>query len=29
MSLVRDGHPLAAFCHKVLSAIYENGTPVE
>jgi glutathione S-transferase len=23
------GHPLASFCHKVLIALYENGTPFE
>lgn len=27
MSLVLYGHPLASFCHKVLIALYENGTP--
>ncbi|MGO8657651.1 glutathione S-transferase family protein, partial [Rhizobium ruizarguesonis] len=29
MSLVLYGHPLASFCHKVLIALYENGTPFE
>ncbi|KEC73381.1 UNVERIFIED_ORG: glutathione S-transferase [Rhizobium esperanzae] len=29
MSLVFYGHPLASFCHKVLIALYENGTPFE
>ncbi|EJZ21875.1 glutathione S-transferase family protein [Rhizobium sp. Pop5] len=29
MSLVLYGHPLASFCHKVLIAFYENGTPFE
>jgi glutathione S-transferase len=27
MSLVLYIHPLASFCHKVLIALYENGTP--
>ncbi|MBK4216244.1 glutathione S-transferase family protein [Paracoccus caeni] len=26
MSLTLYGHPLAAYCHKVLVALYENGT---
>lgn len=29
MSLVLYGHPLASFCHKVLIALYENGTPFD
>lgn len=29
MSLVLYQHPLASFCHKVLMALYENGTPFE
>jgi glutathione S-transferase len=29
MSLTLYLHPLAAFCHKVLIALYENGTPFE
>ncbi len=29
MSLVLYMHPLASFCHKVLIALYENGTPFE
>ncbi len=29
MSLVLYGHPLASFCHKVLIALYESGTPFE
>ena len=29
MSLTLYYHPLASFCHKVLIALYENGTPVE
>lgn len=29
MTLVLYGHPLASFCHKVLIALYENGTPFE
>lgn len=29
MSLVLYQHPLASFCHKVLIALYENGTPFE
>jgi glutathione S-transferase len=27
MSLTRHFHPLASYCHKVLIALYENGTP--
>jgi glutathione S-transferase len=27
MSLILYYHPLASFCHKVLIALYENGTP--
>lgn len=27
MSLTLYSHPLASFCHKVLVALYENGTP--
>lgn len=27
MSLTLYSHPLASFCHKVLIALYENGTP--
>jgi glutathione S-transferase len=27
MSLTLHMHPLASFCHKVLIALYENGTP--
>ncbi|MGE0716279.1 MAG: glutathione S-transferase family protein [Alphaproteobacteria bacterium] len=29
MPLVLYIHPLASFCHKVLIALYENGTPFE
>lgn len=29
MSLVLHMHPLSAFCHKVLIALYENATPFE
>jgi glutathione S-transferase len=29
MSLILFQHPLASFCHKVLIALYENGTPFE
>lgn len=29
MSLTLYQHPLASFCHKVLIALYENGTPFE
>jgi glutathione S-transferase len=29
MALVLYFHPLASFCHKVLIALYENGTPFE
>ncbi|MDL2405608.1 glutathione S-transferase family protein [Rhizobium calliandrae] len=29
MSLILYQHPLASFCHKVLVALYENGTPFE
>jgi glutathione S-transferase len=29
MSLFLHQHPLASFCHKVLIALYENGTPFE
>jgi glutathione S-transferase len=29
MTLTLYLHPLAAFCHKVLIALYENGTPFE
>ncbi len=29
MSLELFHHPLASFCHKVLIALYENGTPFE
>ncbi|HYX39579.1 MAG TPA: glutathione S-transferase family protein [Oligoflexus sp.] len=29
MSLALYLHPLASFCHKVLLALYENGTPFE
>lgn len=29
MSLTLYSHPLASFCHKVLVALYENGTPFE
>ncbi len=29
MSLTLYQHPLASFCHKVLMALYENGTPFE
>jgi glutathione S-transferase len=29
MSLTLYYHPLASFCHKVLLALYENGTPFE
>jgi glutathione S-transferase len=28
MALVLHFHPLSSFCHKVLIALYENGTPV-
>src|SRR6266702_5689944 len=28
MSLTLHFHPLASYCHKVLIALYENGTPV-
>ena len=27
MSLTLHFHPLASYCHKVLIALYENGTP--
>ena len=27
MSLTLYYHPLSSFCHKVLIALYENGTP--
>ena len=27
MSLTLYLHPLASYCHKVLIALYENGTP--
>src|ERR1051325_8453771 len=27
MSLTLHFHPLSSFCHKVLIALYENGTP--
>ena len=27
MTLTLYFHPLASFCHKVLIALYENGTP--
>jgi glutathione S-transferase len=27
MSLTLHSHPLSSFCHKVLIALYENGTP--
>jgi glutathione S-transferase len=27
MSLILHLHPLSSFCHKVLMALYENGTP--
>jgi len=27
MSLILHFHPLSSFCHKVLIALYENGTP--
>jgi glutathione S-transferase len=29
MALTLHAHPLASFCHKVLIALYENGTPFE
>lgn len=29
MALILFYHPLASFCHKVLIALYENGTPFE
>jgi glutathione S-transferase len=29
MALVLHLHPLSSFCHKVLIALYENGTPFE
>ena len=29
MSLTLHFHPLSSFCHKVLTALYENGTPFE
>jgi glutathione S-transferase len=29
MTLTLYQHPLASFCHKVLIALYENGTPFE
>jgi glutathione S-transferase len=29
MSLTLHFHPLASYCHKVLIALYENGTPFE
>lgn len=29
MSLTLYSHPLASFCHKVLIALYENGTPFD
>ena len=29
MALALYFHPLALFCHKVLMALYENGTPFE
>ena len=29
MSLTLYFHPLSSFCHKVLIALYENGTPFE
>src|SRR5687767_13311532 len=29
MRLTLYYHPLASFCHKVLIALYENGTPFE
>lgn len=29
MTLTLYSHPLASFCHKVLIALYENGTPFE
>ena len=29
MSLTLYYHPLASFCHKVLIALYENGTELE
>ena len=29
MSLTLHFHPLSSFCHKVLIALYENGTPFE
>ena len=29
MSLTLHSHPLSSFCHKVLIALYENGTPFE
>ena len=27
MALELNYHPLSSFCHKVLIALYENGTP--
>lgn len=29
MSLLFYGHPLSSYCHKVLIALYEHGTPFE
>ena len=29
MTLTLHMHPLASFCHKVLMALYENGTPFQ
>lgn len=29
MTLTLHAHPLASYCHKVLIALYENGTPFE
>ena len=29
MSLILHFHPLSSYCHKVLIALYENGTPFE
>src|SRR6185503_18264338 len=29
MSLTLHFHPLSSYCHKVLMALYENGTPFE
>ena len=29
MTLKLYFHPLSSFCHKVLIALYENGTPFE